>query len=88
MTDFELRRMAERYANEPDFKEKVDEALGVFHVPLCPEGDCAGCDAHRMRSSLEEPEPEAQAHRAELSAFIEEKGLADEYTRWARKRRG
>ena len=49
MTDFETRRLAKRYADEPDFKREVDAALGVFHVPACKPGECDLCDAKRER---------------------------------------
>lgn len=49
--DITMRRIAERYSNEPDFKQSVDKALGVFHVPRHPQGECEGCDAQREREA-------------------------------------
>jgi hypothetical protein len=54
--DITLRRIAERYADEPEFKHEMDLAMGVRHVPLHPEGECVLCDAHRAR--VDEPPTE------------------------------
>jgi hypothetical protein len=56
--DITLRRLAERYADEPDFKHSVDMVLGVFHIPRHPEGECEGCDAQREREAVDEPPTE------------------------------
>lgn len=51
MADFETRRLAERYADDADFKAQVDDALGVFHVPRHQAGECAGCDRQRLKEA-------------------------------------
>ncbi len=58
-----MRRMARRYADEPDYKREVDQALGVYHVPRCEMGTCEGCDkqtekenAHMVDGLLGDPE--------------------------------
>ena len=49
--DITTLRIAQRYADEPDFKHSVDMALGVFHIPKHPEGECVMCDAQRKREA-------------------------------------
>lgn len=52
--DITLKRIAQRYADEPDYKRTVDMALGVFHFPKHPEGECEMCDMQRERERAAE----------------------------------
>ena len=52
MSDFEIRRLAQRYADDTDFQKEVDQALGVYHVPRCPTGTCVGCDKQRIKEAV------------------------------------
>lgn len=58
--DITMLRIAQRYADEPDFKHSVDMALGVFHIPRHPEGECEGCDAQRKREASNQDDAPAK----------------------------
>jgi len=47
--DITLWRMAQRANEEPDFKESLDLAMSVRHLPLHDPGECRLCDAHREK---------------------------------------
>ena len=51
--DISGRRIAERYADDAAFKAEVDRALGVYHIPAHPKGECEGCDAARAKGLVE-----------------------------------
>lgn len=62
-SDITLRRMAERYSDEEDYKRRLDLAMGVRHLPLCTEGECELCDAHRAReASNQDRDPASSRH--------------------------
>lgn len=53
MSDTASIRLAERYASDPEFKRQADEAMGVFHIPSHPKGECRGCDNAREKGLIE-----------------------------------
>jgi hypothetical protein len=52
VSDFEMRRIAQRYSSEKEYQQDIDNALGVYHYPFCPIGTCPNCDKERIRRDM------------------------------------